>query len=420
MARKRALSAREVDALMHKLGTHRVDENLYLQIREDGTKSWVFRYSRGGKMRSLGLGAVRRIPYAEVRTLAAEYRTRLWRGVDIAAEHRGKREQIGVTADVASSVPTFAWCAEQYVSAHEAGWKNPKHRYQWRATLDQYAGPVIGHLPGDQVTANHIVEILEPHWLTKTESMKRLRGRIEAVLDWAKVAGYRTGENPAVWKGSMALRLPKPSRVRSVVHHPAVSVTDAPAVFVALSERGSMAARLLQVIALTSLRFTEAALGRWEEVELDADTWQIPGSRMKMKKPHVVPLARQTVELLRSLRLPDAKPDSLMFPGQVRGQPVTDSAVRTLLRKVATPDNVTTHGWRSTMIDWTAECGLDVAAADATLAHKAGDDVTVAYLRSPIFERRKALAQAWADYLTGKVNHRGDAEGRDDRAIPVT
>ena len=151
MARKRALSAREVDALMHKLGTHRVDENLYLQIREDGTKSWVFRYSRGGKMRSLGLGAVRRIPYAKVRTLAAEYRTRLWRGVDIAAEHRGKREQIGVTADVASSVPTFAWCAEQYVSAHEAGWKNPKHRYQWRATLDQYAGPVIGHLPVDQV-----------------------------------------------------------------------------------------------------------------------------------------------------------------------------------------------------------------------------------------------------------------------------
>ncbi|MBN9034598.1 MAG: tyrosine-type recombinase/integrase [Rhizobiales bacterium] len=400
MARKRALSAREVDALMSKLGTHRVDENLFLQVREDGTKSWAFRYSRGGKMRVLGLGAVRRVPYAEARTLAGEYRTKLWRGVDISAEHRSKREVVNETL-ASSTAPTFSECAESYISEHEAGWKNPKHRYQWRATLEQYAGPVIGHLPVDQVTANHIVDILKPHWLMKTESMKRLRGRIEAILDWAKVSGYRSGENPARWKESISHRLPKPSSVTTVEHHPAVSVADAPVVFATLTERDSMASKLLRVIALTSLRFTEAAGGRWGEVNLDEATWQVPGSRMKMKKPHALPLARQTVDILRALRPADTKPDDLIFPGQVRGQPVTDSAVRTLLRKVAKPDNATTHGWRSTMRDWVAENGLDGDAAEAALAHKAGDDVTVAYLRSPIFERRKVLAQAWADYLTG-------------------
>ena len=401
MARVRALSVREVEAIK-KTGVHWIAPSLYLQVRDDGTRSWLLRYMRNGKTHWHGLGPVRDVPLQEARDRAEELRVAIRRhGAHPVAERKAKVEQ--VKAMETSEAPTFAECAKRYIAMREPEWVNPKHIYQWTATIEQYANPVIGDLPVDQVTANHIVDILEPHWLTKTESMKRLRGRIEAVLDWAKVAGYRSGENPAVWKGSMAHRLPKPSKVRTVVHHPAVSVADAPAVFAALADRDSMAARLLQMITLTSLRFTEAAMGRWGEVDLDAATWQVPGPRMKMKQPHAVPLARQTVELLSALRPDDAKPDDLIFPGQKRGSAITDTAVRTLLRKVAKPANVTTHGWRSTMMDWTAERGLDVAAADAALAHKAGDDVTVAYLRSPIFERRKVLAQAWADYLTGAV-----------------
>lgn len=390
MARKRALSAREVDALMNKLGTHRVDENLYLQVREDGTRSWAFRYSRGGRMRSLGLGAARHLPYAEARQLAAEYRLNLWRGVDISAEHRSRRAQVRVT----SSAPTFGWCAGEYVAKHESSWKSQVHRRQWVQTLDDYAAPVIGKTPVDEVGVDEVLRVLEPLWTTKPETAGRLRGRIARVLGWATAMGYRSGDNPAALGGPLDHLLPPLAKFQKVKHHASVPHAELPDLVMKIGGLGSTSAKALLLTIITAVRTSETLGATWDEFDLKERLWRIPAERMKAAREHWVPLADEAVALLEAL--PGRK--GLIFPGARKGRPLSNMAMMQCLRGLR-DDGATVHGFRATFSTWARE-RTDFAheVIEAALAHGHESKVVGAYARTSYLDKRTMLMQAWADH----------------------
>lgn len=399
----RDLTAAQVAALK-KEGTHRVSHSLYLQIR-GGNRSWLFRYRFRKKPKWMSFGPADLLTLTEARNRAVAARKMLLDGRDPRAERDAERQV---------STMTFAQCAEACIEALAPQWSNAQHAYQWRQTVRQYANPVIGHLPVDQVDANHLVKILEPIWTTKTETATRLRERLERILDWATSAGFRSGDNPARWKSSLSHRLPKPSKVQRVRHHVPVPVADAPAVYSALAAKDKISAKVAQFVMLTVLRFGEAAKATWQEFDLDADvpTLLIPKERMKARVPHRVPLSPEAVALVKSLRGEKSKPTDLVFEGQARGRWVSDTAVRKALRGVGPKDNLwDTHGLRATFRTWVAEHRSkdDADAAEAALAHKLGDSVTVAYLQSDLFQRRVKLMADWAEYLSSKAPD-GDVE----------
>lgn len=373
-------------------GEHRVAPCLYLQVRGH-SRLWLLRYRFRGRPARMSLGPERLVTLTEARRKAIKAQGFLLDGKDPrrerAVEHR-------------PATMTFAECAEACIEARKAGWKNAEqHSRHWRRSLEMYAYPVIGKLPVDEVDANHVVKILEPIWNEMIETGTKVRERLEKVLDWAASAGHRSGENPARWRGGLEHRLAKPTAVQDVKHHVAVPVADVPTVYGRLNGRPEITARLLQAIMLTGLRFSEAAKATWSEIDLDADVpvWTIPANRMKMKKVHRVPLSAPLVAILRNLRPKGSRATDFVFAGR-SGKPPTDTSVRKLLRKVG-PDDADTHGLRSSFRDWVAERGLDGEAAEMALAHKLGDDVTTAYLRSDMFQRRVVLMSTWAGYLTG-------------------
>jgi integrase len=389
----RDLTIAEINAIT-KEGLTRVSHGLYLQVR-GASRIWLMRYRFRGRQQLMGIGPVRLINLTEAK-----------RRVHTAHQilHDGKDPKVLRDTEERASSMSFAECATACIAALAPQWSNAQHSYQWQQTIDQYANPVIGHLPVNEVDANHLVKILEPHWSTKTETMTRLRERIERVLDWATSAGYRSGDNPARWKTSLSHRLPKPSAVQKIVHHVAVPVAEAPAVYTKLKAKELVSAKLARFIMLTALRFGEAGKATWAEIDLDAEVPMIsvPAERTKMRRLHRVPLSDVAVELLRSLRPENPKPDGLVFEGQSRGKWVSDTSVRKQLRSVGPKDcDWDTHGLRSCFRDWCAEQGYDRDVAEAALAHKAGDDVTVAYLRSDLFIRRVGLMADWAGFLTG-------------------
>lgn len=389
----RDLTTSEITALT-KDGLTRVSHGLYIQIR-GGSRTWLLRYRFRGRQQLMAIGPVRLITLTEAKRRAHAAQQMLHDGIDPKAVKNAEQRAASMT---------FAECATACIEALAPQWSNAQHRYQWEQTISQYANPIIGQLPVDHVDANHLVKILEPIWATKTETATRLRERIERVLDWATSAGYRSGDNPARWKTSLSHRLPKPSAVQKVVHHVAVPVVEAPTVYAKLTVKELVSAKLARFIMLTVLRFGEAAKAAWAEFDLDAEVpvMTVPAERMKMRRLHRVPLSPEAVEILRSLRRKNAKPDGLVFEGQARGKWVSDTSVRKALRSVGPKGcEWDTHGLRSTFRDWAAEHGHDADAAEAALAHKLGDDVTTAYLRSDLFQRRVKLMEGWATYLTG-------------------
>lgn len=390
----RDLTIAEINALT-KEGLTRVSHGLYIQIR-GASRTWMLRYRFGGRQQLLGIGPVRLINLTEAKRRAHAAQQMLHDGID--------PKQVRAAEQRVSSM-TFAECATACIEALAPQWSNAQHAYQWRQTISQYANPIIGHLPVDHVDANHLVKILEPIWTTKTETATRLRERIERVLDWATSAGYRSGDNPARWKTSLSHRLPKPGAIQTVVHHVAVPVAEAPAVYTKLKAKEQISAKLTRFIMLTVLRFGEAAKATWAEFDLDAEVpvMSVPAERMKMRRLHRVPLSDEAVMLLRSLRRENTKPTDLVFEGQSRGRWVTDTSVRKALRSVGPKGcDWDTHGLRSCFMDWAAEQGHDRDVAEAALAHKLGDDVTTAYLRSDLFVRRVGLMGDWATYLAGE------------------
>lgn len=377
---------------------------LYLQITKAGVKSWLFRYMRKGKARGMGLGPTHTITLAKARTKAHECRELLLADIDpldakAAVQEARKVEQ--------AQAITFKSCAADYHSAHQDGWRNAKHGAQWLATIETYANPIIGDLAVSAVDVSLVMQILEPIWKTKTETASRLRGRIEAVLDWATVSGYRSGANPARWKGHLDHLLISRSAARKVEHHPALPFVEIGDFIAKLRAEDGVTQLALEFTILCASRTSEVLNMTWVEVDLASTLWTIPAARMKGNREHRVPLNKRAVEILDTMKTRSS--EEHVFPGRKIGKPLSNMSLLQLLKRMKRSD-LTVHGFRSTFRDWCAEVSdSSREVAEMALAHVRVDKTEAAYARGDLFEKRRNLMSAWGDYcelrLTVESNH---------------
>lgn len=382
------LTARSV-ASINTPGRHSDGAGLYLIVDKSGAKRWAFLFRQSGRLREMGLGGVNAVSLSDARSKAQVIRSQVTEGLDPIAERRK-------VAQAETNIPTFSAFAIDFLDSIESGFRNEKHRKQWRMTLTDYAA-LIASTPVDEVTTDQVLAILSPIWLTKHETASRLRGRIERVLDAAKAKGLREGENPARWRGHLSLLLPKkPSLQRG--HHAALPYKDAPDFFSKLKSNDSISSLGLQFLILTASRTSEVSQARWEELNLEAKVWSLPAERMKAGRPHRVPLSDVAMKIVQTMRA--AKSGPFVFPGQSPKKPLSNMAFSMLLRRMKRND-ITVHGFRSTFRDWAAEqTDHSREVAEAALAHVVGDATERAYRRGDALEKRRALLADWADFLT--------------------
>lgn len=386
------LTALQVDRAK-KPGCYADGGGLYLQVTNSGAKSWLFRFMLKGKAREMGLGPLHAISLAEARLKAADCRKQLHAGIDPIEARKAARAAASVAA---ASTSTFEECADAYIAAHRAGWKNAKHADQWKNTLATYAYPVFGALPVASIDTPLVMKCLEPIWATKAETASRLRGRIENVLDWATVRGFRQGENPARWKGHLDKLLPARSKVAKVVHHAALPYSELGAFMTELRAQDGTAARGLEFLILTATRTNETQSATWDEFDRAAGIWTIPAERMKATKEHRVPLSARALEILAAMH--EAKQGDYVFPGARENRPLSNMAFLMILRRIGR-QNLTAHGFRSTFRDWAAEMtAYPHEVAEMALAHAVGDKVEAAYRRGDLFEKRRRIMEDWAAY----------------------
>jgi integrase len=398
------LSAVKVNKLS-KPGRYGDGGGLWLQVSQVGkgiTKSWLFRYMLHGKARQMGLGPLHTVSLADARERARQARALLLDDIDPIDARRGRRDE--AKAEAAKRI-TFKDAAEKYITAHRAGWKNEKHGEQWTATLRTYAYPVIGELSVAAVETSHIMKILDdndnPLWTTKTETASRVRGRMEAVLDWAKARHYRTGENPARWRGHLDKLLPAKSKVRRVKHHDAMPYADVPAFVADLRDNDSVSARALEFTILTAVRTGEAIGAKWSEFDFAAKVWTVPGERTKSGREHRVPLSDRALEILASVPREDG--NEHVFIGGRKGAGLSNMAMLELLRGMV-ENGLTVHGFRSSFRDWAGEStNFPREVAEAALAHVLPDKTEAAYRRGDALEKRRRLMDAWARYCARPV-----------------
>lgn len=345
----------------------------------------------------MGLGPLHTITLAEARAKALELRKARLAGIDPLG---AKRAAAQANAEAAGRAITFRKVADFYIAAHAAGWRNTKHAGQWRATLETYAYPHFGELAVSKVGTDHVLVALEPIWREKPETASRVRGRIEAVLDYAKVREWRSGENPARWRGHLDHLLPARSKVAKVEHHAALPWREVGAFVAELRKREAMAARALEFAILTAARTGEVLGATWGEVDLAAAVWTVPAGRMKARREHRVPLSARALGLLGQLakmRTPGAVEEPV-FPGAKAGQSLSNMAMLVLLRRMERGD-LTAHGFRSTFRDWVGEAtSYPADVAEAALAHTIQDKTVAAYARGDLFDKRRALMTAWAEH----------------------
>lgn len=367
---------------------------LYLQVSKWGTKSWLFRYTRHYKLRSLGLGPAHTITLLEARKRARQARQQLLDGIDPIDAKHAHREHAKLER---ARVMTFRQAAEAYIEDNKAGWKNGKHAEQWKSTLERYAYPTIGDLPVAAVDTGLVTKILRPIWATKTETASRLRGRIENVLSWATVQHYRTGDNPARWVGHLDKLLPKRSEVQKVEHHPALPYTAIGGFMVELRKQKGMAATALEFTILAAARTGEVIAARWEEIDLAEKLWNIPAARMKAKKEHRVPLSPRAVAILKELQKAGG---DFVFAGLKPNTHLSNMAMLNLLKRMERGD-LTVHGFRSTFRDWAAETtNYPHEVAEMALAHTVSDETERAYRRGDLFKKRVGIMRDWAAYCS--------------------
>lgn len=394
--------AKELRALdvsrLTKPGNHAVGGvvGLYLYVTPSQAKSWVLRAVIAGKRRHMGLGSFPTVSLAQAREKARQAREQISTGVDPIAERQ--QLQSALRAKQASEI-TFAQAAKAYIEAHQEGWKSAKHRAQWGNTLETYAFPVMGALLVHDVEQVHVLQVLEPIWKSKTETAKRVRGRIESVLDWATVRGYRHGENPAQWKGRLDKLLPPPARMQKVEHHKAVPVKEMPTFFADLRERNGVAARALQFAIYCAARSGEVRGATWDEINLNENIWTIPANRMKAGAEHRVPLSFQARGLL--LSLPRFENCPYVFPSP-SGKQLSDMSLLAVMRRMQT--DAVPHGFRSTFRDWVGDMtDYPRELAEQALAHTLSNKVEAAYRRSDGFDKRRVLMSKWADFCHGSA-----------------
>jgi len=364
---------------------------LQLQVSPTGARTWVLRVMVAGKRRDMGLGGYPAVPLALAREKAREARASIENGIDPIAQRAAARSTLAASR---GAEITFEDAARQFIRAKEVEWKNAKHGQQWTNTLETYAFPVVGKLACGDVALPHVLKILEPIWTTKTETATRLRGRIESVLDWATVRGFRKGENPARWKGHLDKILPAPGKVMKVEHHGAVSVESVGAFVAALRKRDGIAARALEFLILTAARSGEVRGALWSEIDIEGRAWTIPPARMKASKEHRVPLSDEAVRLLNAL--PRFAGNDLVFPSP-RGLVLSDMTLTAVMRRMKRAE--VPHGFRSTFRDWAAErTSYPREVAEMALAHAIGNAVEAAYRRGDLFEKRARMMAEWARF----------------------
>jgi integrase len=367
---------------------------LYLQIAKGGSKSWVFRYTVNGKAREMGLGSCATFTLAEARKRATEQRKKLSDGIDPI---EAKRNTLIDRRLAASKIITFDKAAEGFIEANESGWRSNKHGDQWRNTLNTYASPVIGDLPVSTITTALVMKILQPIWSTKTETATRVRGRIEKVLDWAKVQGYRSGDNPAAWKGNLAEALPKPSKVADAGHHAALPWPEMGAFMQDLRAMHGAGSLATQLIILTAARTSEVIESTWSEFDLEAGVWTIPKERMKGFREHRVPLSPQALAVLATIKV-DNKPSPFVFPSSKPDRAISNMTCLAVLKRMKRSD-LTVHGFRSTFRDWAAEStAYPRDVCEMALAHAIEDKSEAAYRRGDLLEKRTQLMNDWAKF----------------------
>lgn len=381
-----------------KPGRYADGGGLYLQVGPTGTKAWLYRFMLNGKAREMGLGAVDVVDIGSARSEAQECRKLVHKGIDPIEARRAGRLQSLIDA---SRNMTFRECAETYIEAHRASWKNAKHGAQWSATLETYCMPTLGKLPVSQIDTGLVLKVLEGEfWLTKTETATRVRGRMEKILDWATARGYREGPNPARWQGHLDKMLPKPSKLKNVTHHAALHFEELPAFFRKLAVDTSGAARALQLIILTATRTSETLNARWSEIDLTNKIWTIPADRMKAGVEHRVPLSDAAVKIIKAQQ--KVALGDFVFAGAKAKMPLSNMACLALLRRMKRTD-LTVHGFRSTFRDWAAEkTNFARDVAEMALAHTIKDNVEAAYRRGDLLDKRRVMMAQWADYCDGQ------------------
>ena len=370
-------------------------QGLALHVTKTGARSWVLRVMVAGARREMGLGNFPGVTLAMARDKARTARELISQGIDPIEQNRAARSAL---AAVAAAALTFKQCAVAYMGAHESSWKNAKHGQQWRNTLEAYAYPVMGHLLVRDVSLSHVLAVLEPIWLTKTETASRLRSRMELVLDWATARGYRDGLNPARWRGHLNKLLAAPNKVARVEHHPAVAVAEIGAFMVRLRAAAGMGARALEFAILTAARSGEVRGATWGEIDLTTKVWALPATRMKANKDHRVPLSERALSLLREL--PKGESGDLIFTAP-RGGMLSDGTLAAVLRRMEL--TAVPHGFRSTFRDWAAErTNYPRDMAEMALAHAIDSKTEEAYRRGDMIEKRRRMMADWAAFC-GKV-----------------
>ncbi len=384
---------------------------LYLKVTQSGTRSWIFRYRDlvKGNLRDMGLGSYPTVGLADARLLAETQRKVRQAYLDPIKERDRRRAERQAEA---SDSKSFDQAAEACIEAHSPGWKNPKHVQQWRNTLKTYASPVIGSLPVSVVTTDHVIAILNPIWVSKTETASRLRGRIESVLSYATAMKWRTGSNPAQWRGLLDQLLPKPSKVAKSEHHPALPFVRMHEFMADLASQTGISARCLEFTILTACRTSEAIVARWEDFDPNKNMWTIPAEITKSGREHRVPLSEKTAEVLNGQYGFD---DVFVFPGMREGSHLSNMAMLSLIKDMHSRSiengrkgytdpktknrRITVHGFRSSFKDWASEMTtFPGEVQEMSLAHVIGDKTEEAYRRGDLFVKRVTLMDAWAAY----------------------
>lgn len=369
-----------------KPGFHSDGMGLYLLVKESGAKSWIYRFQIKGRRREMGLGSLNDVSTKEARAKAAEARALHLSGIDpINARMKSPSAEL----------KKFESLAIDYIEDHKASWKNKKHVQQWKNTLSTYAYPKIGNVEPADITVENILTVLKPIWHTKTETASRLRGRLEKILDSAKVKGYRSGENPAAWRGNLEHVLPHPDKISPVTHHPALPYTQVAEFLERLTGCEGTGALCLEFTILSACRSGETRLATWDEFDFENKVWTIPASRMKMKREHRVPLSPEMLEVLERAR--GYQTNNWVFPSTRKGVALSDMALTQIVRRLH--PECTVHGFRSSFRDWGAEeTEFANEALELCLAHQVASSVEKAYSRGDMLERRREVMDAWGKY----------------------
>ncbi len=387
--------------LLKKPGRHSDGQGLFFRVLGDAKAYWVYRFRINDREREMSLGPYPELGLGEARRKHAELRAQVLNGIDPLADRKGAKPNAAVTG-----VPLFGKMAGDYVETHESSWRSAKHRGQWRSTLVQFCQPIWAK-PVDQIVTADVLACLKPVWSRAPETASRLRGRIETVIDAARALGHVPEDkaNPARWKGHLDKLLPKRNTLAQDNHHKSLPYASVPALAKRLHDLDGIPSLALEFLILTATRTSETLGARWREFDLEAATWSIPGPRMKMGKPHDVPLSDRALAILAEARSRVRKvpePDSFVFFGTRPKKPVAVTAMGTLLCRMKI--DATVHGMRAAARSWMADQGVAFELAEACLAHQVGNAVVQAYQRSSMLERRRPVLQSWSDYVTGKTS----------------